>query len=315
MRRFHAALLFALVVGASPLGCANTTRNVTGSARYHRLPARPGGRADAHAVTYDSRGRGAYLKVDKLMKLCAEPPPDVAANLQAESSFAAKLNAVAEYAAFKGSLDGSIDRSQSASSTIADAATRTELVLFMRDALYRICEMTFNDTLSKSQARRAFFDVISAGRVLGQRDNVGKLVELAKAMMAAPDPDAALLHDVIGTIRFLAASDYLLANSSEDGGGGDATAQFLLQAVLGAQNIADARRLIESRMKERKEEFTTKQAALPAAKAEEKKKINIELQQLHKQQIEDKTLYEKTFSTSPPNELLFDDPNANGKPK
>ena len=61
--------------------------------------------------------------------------------------------------------------------------------------------------------KAAFGEVIAAGRILGQRDNVGKLVDLAKAMMESEDPNPRLVHDVIGIIHFLAASDYLLANA------------------------------------------------------------------------------------------------------
>lgn len=234
------------------------------------MTSRAGGKADAHNVAYDGRGRGAYLKVEKstetLIKLCSEPPPDVTANLDANSDFSGTLEAIAELELLEASVQGDVKRSQAASSTIADAATRTELVLFMRDALYRICEMNFNGVLTPAEARKAFGEVIAAGRVLGQRDNVGKLIDLASSLMNAESPDPALIHDVIGTIRFLAVADYLLAGTG-DRANDDTIARLLVTEVLGSKNVSDARRLAEGEIKARDEQI----AALEAAIAEKTK--------------------------------------------
>lgn len=296
-----ATRLLLLIVPLTVGGCANTTRNVTSSAEHHRMKKRPGANADAHAITYDSRGRGAYIKPgSEFVKLCAEPPPDASANLQAESEFTAKLAAAAEYEAIKATFDGDIDRSQSASSTVTDVATRTELVLFMRDAMYRICEMHFNGVIDGEKAESLFSEVVSAARVLGQRDNVAKLVDLAKAMMATEKPDAALIHDVIGTIRFLAASDYLLASDQAENLGA-----VLLTQVLGNGNIESARSLMENQLRFRLNQITKKKEEEKAAKGNEKKKIAAEVKVLEEEQRASETIFEEAFAPLPP-ELKLD---------
>ncbi len=278
------------------------------------MKKRPGAVADAHAITYDSRSRGAYIKVDEqsgadsLIKLCAEPPPDASANLEAESSFKAKIEAAAELEAIKATFDGDFARSQSATSTIADVATRTELVLFMRDALYRICEMNFNGVLSPPEAKAAFEEVIAAGRVLGQRDNVAKLVELAKAMMAVEAPDARLIHDVIGTIRFLAAADYVLA---ADGETAQTAGAALLTQVLGTANVESARQLMESQIKLRLAEIDSMRAAVATAKKRDKPKLKAELDAIVKEQKRAEQLYTDAFAPLP-RELTLQAPEGAG---
>lgn len=301
-------LFFTVFASAA---CANTTREVIEPSTHRRLQKRPGGKSDGHAITYDSRGRGAYLTADKLMKLCAEPPPDASANLDAKSDFSGTLKALAEHEAIKASLEGSVQRSQAASSTVADVATRTELVLFMRDALYRICEMSFNQVLTPAEARDAFNDVISAGRALGQRDNVGRLVDLARSLMAASKPDPALIHDVIGTIRFLAASDYLLTSLGKDGESGEMLATVVLRDVLGSANIADARRTLVETLKNTKEEIDAKEreiAKLSPSKKENKEpraKLQTEIERLEAEHAQAKSTYEQLFSVPPPDEVLI----------
>ncbi|MCB9718099.1 MAG: hypothetical protein H6712_29885 [Myxococcales bacterium] len=111
--------------------------------------------------------------------------------------------------------------------------------------------------------------MIAAGRILGQRDNVGKLVDLAKAMMESEDPNPRLVHDVIGIIHFLAASDYLLANANP---GNDAVfARLMLAEVLGSKNIAEARRLTESKLESDRKEIVSLKDKMDAESTSRKK--------------------------------------------
>lgn len=307
-------LALLLLVG----GCANSNAKVVEPSKVYRLK-----KQRAHAVTYDGRGRGAYMGPQDLVKLCAEPPPDVSANLKADSSFSLDLEALAEYEAFKVALQSATATQQSASSEIADAVTRTELVLFMRDALYRVCEMHFNRVLDAQAAQQVFREVISAGRALGQRDNVAKLISLAEVLATVKNPDPALIHDVVGTIRFLAAADYLLLNNTPQS---NATVGVLLSVTLGKDNIASARKILVDELKRVKAKAEELKVELENAKEElsrlsgrEKKALEqriAELQSrltkaeaLHRERT---TVYTELFTVSPPIESQLTAPEPGG---
>lgn len=241
----------ALLAAAIALGgCASSNRQVLESARAHRLQPRAGAKAKAHAITYDSRGRGAYITeseetrtegdvtiTTRLLKVCAEPPPDVSANTTAESKLSIDLEAAAKFKAFEAALDGNADSSQSASSTIADAATRTELVLMMRDALYRVCELNSNGVLDAEQARKSFESLLATARHLGQRDNVGKLVDVVAilAQKGATGDNQLAINELLSTIRYLATSDHLLAAGLNDDAAMAALTTAFLQEILGSE--------------------------------------------------------------------------------
>ena len=145
--------------------------------------------------------------------------------------------------------------------------------------------------------------MIAAGRILGQRDNVGKLVDLAKAMMESEDPNPRLVHDVIGIIHFLAASDYLLANANP---GNDAVfARLMLAEVLGSKNIAEARRLTESKLESDRKEIVSLKDKMDAESTSRKKNdLKRDIEVLLDSYERDLELYRAVFETEPPDELL-----------
>lgn len=158
-------------------------------------------KSEGHAILYDARGRGAYVTFEPrpaedetstaaLMRVCAEPPPDVAANLAAESSIKQTIDAALEIKSIDAAFGSNTESNATATSTIADAATRTELVLLMRDALYRICELQMNGTMNAPQAREAFESVLGTMRNLGQRANVALLIDALKFIVGSKEEKA-----------------------------------------------------------------------------------------------------------------------------
>lgn len=196
--------------------------------------------ADGYAVTYDARGRGAYLvhvetdadgKKMSGLAFCAEPPPDAAADLQANRQASGNIDALVALKAVEVSAKGGGTTNETASSEITDVATRTELVLLMRDAMYRICEMNANGVLSDDKAEKVFGDVMSTARTLGQRDNVGKLIDvLAIIVKSSGDPatTAGLVESLVSTIRIVILGEQLM---QKDGGAEDLVAILIFASI------------------------------------------------------------------------------------
>lgn len=253
------AFMVCLTVGIS--GCARTPQAVTRPSEMYPLQTKKPG--DGYAVTYDARGRGAYLvKVGTEattgpdgkptttkrsgLVFCAEPPPDAAANVSANREVNAAIEAMVKMKVVEVAAKGSGGTKDSASSEIASVATRTELVLLMRDALYRICEMNANGVLSDERAEEVFRQVLSTARTLGQRDNVGKLIDVLAVV--AQNPNAAtnspkLVDELVSTIRLLALGDQLV--QSDQGASGIAAA-FASQIILAELAKVDDGKALET---------------------------------------------------------------------
>lgn len=241
-----AALCVALGLG----GCARTPQAVTRPSEMYPLQTKKPG--DGYAVAYDARGRGAYLVKASTesttgadgkpgtvkrsgLVFCAEPPPDVAANVSANREVNAAVEALVKLKAVEVAAKGSGGTKDSASSEIASVATRTELVLLMRDALYRICEMNANGVLSNEQAEAVFRQVLSTARTLGQRDNVGKLIDVLTVIAQNPSAgkdNPRLVDELVSTIRLLALGDQLVQSDQGASGIAAAFASQILVAEL-----------------------------------------------------------------------------------
>ena len=234
----------ALCVALLAPGCARTVPAVTRPSEMYSLKEG----TDGYAITYDARGRGAYLArattetstkngVEETRKktglvFCAEPPPDAAANLNANREVNAAVDAMVKLKAVEVAAKGSGGSKDSASSEIANVATRTELVLLMRDALYRVCEMNANGVLSDQKAEQVFGNVLATARMLGQRDNVGKLIDvLAIVASAKGDKDLSpqLVESLVATIRLIALGDQLIQT---EGGAEGLTAALVTTVML-----------------------------------------------------------------------------------
>lgn len=214
----YRALLITLALFA-PLGCKRTSETVVRPSEMYTLPATKSSPGNASfAITYDARGRGAYIlkHKDGGFRLCAEPPPDAVANTSASREVNAGAEALVTLKAIEIAAKGSGQSAESAKSEIAEVATRTELVLLMRDALYRICEMNANGVIDNATSEKVFRDVLATGRALGQRDNVGKLVDVL-AIVAKSEPTAntpQLIESLVSTIRLIALGDQVMQSAS-----------------------------------------------------------------------------------------------------
>lgn len=162
-------------------GCSPTATSVVGTGgTLHKLKDGSG-----YALGFDSRGRGAYMtvfgddnKAKHPLRVCAEPSPDAAANLTAETARKAAVDLSISYQALSLGGKGAGESSERATSNIIDVAQRTELVLVLREALYRLCELNLNGVMNDAQAVDAYSRVLAISSDLAQRDNVGKIIAL-----------------------------------------------------------------------------------------------------------------------------------------
>lgn len=219
----------------SAAGCGGATESVVAPSRLHTL-----GASSAYAVAYDSRGRGAYVAVSGAnsdsvgMKVCSEPSPDASANLSSKiaSEFAANANATIK--AIQIAAGGSGKGNEEASSQIVDVAQRTELVLVLRESLYRLCELNINGVLSDPQAVEAFGEVLRTTRQLAQRDVVGKLVAALEKVLSSElsaDERTVLASTLINAILTMSAVE--IAGKANDASITDAAAAFAIGSALG----------------------------------------------------------------------------------
>lgn len=91
------------------------------------------------AIHLDAQQR-VLLSKNNMKKVCAEPSPDV---------MAAYFSSLGLGVNIFGKAGGSI--AQSDQSAIADISLRTQSIVLMRDALFRVCEAALNDDLSEVQ--------------------------------------------------------------------------------------------------------------------------------------------------------------------
>jgi hypothetical protein len=130
--------LSALVVTALTSGCAN----FTSPARHHALNA-----TGPQWIDYDASRRGTLLQTDKEGRLigCAEPAPDIGLS---------QVNKIkVETTAADNQKNGA---DLEFSNTAVALAGRTQLVLALREALFRICESSINMNMTKEDTKLLF---------------------------------------------------------------------------------------------------------------------------------------------------------------
>lgn len=184
--------------------CASTPQ--ISSSHHYKLD--PG---QMHAVTYTARGRGAYVlrdKDNKWTKLCAEPFPDAVASESAQRETGLDVQAALTYAAIAGNLGLKSNDLQKASADIVDVAERTEVVLVLREALYRVCEANLNGTLTAEDTKAAFDGILSTARSLGQRNVTTALVKSLEL-----EKDAATKAKIVQAIVTIALAEAGAASS------------------------------------------------------------------------------------------------------
>ncbi|HBN9511489.1 hypothetical protein [Pseudomonas aeruginosa] len=125
---------------------------------------------------YDASRRGAFLVPDdKKIKICAEPPPDVALSLVSKLETTIKKDEVGE-ATGKAEFNASVVK----------LAERTQMVMLLRESLYRLCEQSLRHDFTNEQILKAYEDTVKAAADLAKAD-----VETAKADLAKAEADKA----------------------------------------------------------------------------------------------------------------------------
>ncbi|CCQ89997.1 exported hypothetical protein [Nitrospina gracilis 3/211] len=141
-------VLFLLV---STVGCAH----FVDPARDHELETNK-----QYWLDYDASRRGTFFFKDNAgnYKTCAEPSPDVAYKL------AEKLEAMGTYAGVEGK--GKADFNQD----VVNLAERTQMIMFLREALFRLCELSMNSNLKPDDHVKLYKDVLKAALNLAESE-------------------------------------------------------------------------------------------------------------------------------------------------
>lgn len=124
-------------------GCSS----FTSPARNHELDG-----SKSYWLDYDATRRGTLVSNGATQwKYCAEPTPDAVMNM------IAKLGGSVNVAS-QGSLSGNGELNQS----IIKLAERTQMVMFLRESMYRLCELSLNSNLTPEQMTALYDKVIQS---------------------------------------------------------------------------------------------------------------------------------------------------------
>lgn len=119
--------------------------------------------------SYDATRRGTVLVPgDKNYYSCSEPAPDVMLGLI--SSLEARLKDPTIEANAKGQL----------ATSALQLATRTQMVMFLRESLYRLCELNLNSHLNKEDIKSLYAGVIDVATKIA-------LAEVSQAQQVAEE--------------------------------------------------------------------------------------------------------------------------------
>ncbi len=149
-------------------GCAN----LTSPARYHELDA-----SKVYWLDYDASRRGALIAPSDIkIKTCSEPSPDVALTLVSKLEASLK-DQTGNDAAAKAEFDA----------TVVELGKRTQMVMFLREALFRLCEQSLNNGFSQSEILGAYDKVISAAINIVEKDKADAQARASEAEAKATD--------------------------------------------------------------------------------------------------------------------------------
>lgn len=145
-------------------GCAS----FTSPARKHELEP-----SKSYWLEYDAYRRGALFvplstSKGKAVRTCAEPPPDVAMQL------------VDKFTAKGGNGEISAEASAEISQNALQLAQRTQLIQFLRESLFRLCEISINMQFTPENVAAMYLKVIDSAKAMAE-------AEKADAERAAAD--------------------------------------------------------------------------------------------------------------------------------
>jgi hypothetical protein len=166
MKRATALLGAVMVLAIFSVGCTGWQGFVPVVTDVKELDS---GRSYWFSYTADRRsGFMAPRKDGQNIYMCAEPSPDV--GLQYTSKALAELSASMQ----KINTTGAAKLDAELSTQILALAGRTQTILFLREAMYRLCEQQLNGTLDKEDVKKLYGDILKTS------------VDLAKAQLPEP---------------------------------------------------------------------------------------------------------------------------------
>lgn len=148
---------------------------MTSPARKHVLKA-----GTPYWLDYDASRRGTIVAPDSnKVKSCSEPSPDVALSLVAKLEASAKKTGADE-------VSGTAEFNAS----VVKLAERTQMVMFLRESLYRLCEQSLNNNFSKDEIISSYNKVIDTAKAIADTDKA-KAQELAAKAASKLTPEQA----------------------------------------------------------------------------------------------------------------------------
>ncbi|WP_211826034.1 hypothetical protein [Kistimonas asteriae] len=138
--------------------------SLTPPARKHELNS-----SSSYWIDYDATRRGTIISnINGKWQSCAEPAPDAAigvlATLEAEIDALEKTDA---------NVSGELAQS------VVSLTDKTQMVLFLRESLYRLCEISMNSDIPPSQLEALYKSVIDSATTLvkteAEKVNIEKL--------------------------------------------------------------------------------------------------------------------------------------------
>jgi hypothetical protein len=144
-------------------GCAN----LTSPARMRAIK-----KNQAYWFDYDASRRGAILlsrKTDGFnMAMCAEPSPDVALE------FANKILVEAQAKGVDAKVQGEF------SSDVVELAKRSQTIMFLREAMFRLCEQSLNNKFTSQEVLKLYEMVINTSLKFAEAELADKQADLAR---------------------------------------------------------------------------------------------------------------------------------------
>lgn len=143
--------LFVLTLISFVVGCSS----FTSPARKHELDSKK-----SYWMDYDVTRRGTIVSGSgSTWKACAEPAPDAAIGV------VAKLEGGLEVAG-QGEATGKGELTQS----IVNLAEKTQMVLFLRESLFRLCELSINTNITPDKTQALYRAVLDSALALVEKE-------------------------------------------------------------------------------------------------------------------------------------------------
>ena len=122
---------------------------------------------ESYWLDYDASRRGAFFIYDgKKIKTCSEPSPDVAYKLTE------KLKASVTYGGATGTGEGDFGQD------VVKLAKRTQMIMFLREALFRLCELSLNADLPPEKHVELYEKVLETSSTITETEQLEEFVKL-----------------------------------------------------------------------------------------------------------------------------------------